>query len=470
MKKILLSLITVFIAAGLSAQAPQRVKYQTVVRNADGTILADEDAYFEISILQYTDDGDVVCIEGFTCHTNDYGLVTFNIGEGDPLEGVFADIDWSDGPYYLKVGIDINMDGFCETTGTSQLLSVPYALHSATVEKLMNDDPVTGDMIYYDGSEWVPVPTGLPGQFLQLQKTNLPAWSGPAFPTLTTESVTFISSSSAISGGNITDDGGGSVQERGVCWSTSENPTITNSKTSNGNGTGSFVSILTGLSPATTYYVRAYATNWNTGYGDQVSFTTGSGLTDFDGNTYTTVTIGTQVWMTENLKTTHFIDGTSIPNVTDDGDWAALGTEAYCWYDNEISNKDLYGALYNTYAVTSTHNLCPDGWHVSTAADWTTLITFLGGAGAAGGKLKEAGIAHWNTPNTDATNESGFTALPGGHRQVAGAFVTKGDYGYWSYPTGCYKVILNNSGGVLSDCVDYQFGFSVRCLQDSGKK
>jgi hypothetical protein len=138
MKKILLSLIIIFIAAGLSAQAPQSFKYQAVVRNADGTILADEDAYIEIRILQYTDDGDVVCLEGFTCHTNDYGLVTFNIGEGDPLDGVFADIDWSDGPYYIQVGIDIDMDGFCETTGTSQLLSVPYALHAKTVEN--NDD------------------------------------------------------------------------------------------------------------------------------------------------------------------------------------------------------------------------------------------------------------------------------------------------------------------------------------------
>jgi uncharacterized protein (TIGR02145 family) len=469
MKKIIFSLVILFIMVGLSAQAPQSFKYQTVVRETDGTIIADQDVSFQISILQYADDGDAIYVETFDCHTNDYGLATFNVGEGTTTDD-FTDIDWNDGPYFVLVEIDPAGGAAYEEVGTSQLLSVPYALQSVRVQQLSDAMPALGDILFFDGTNWVNVPAGEPGQFLQMQTDKIPAWSGPKFPALTTTEVSSINATRAVSGGIITDDGGGTIQERGVCWSTSENPTIADSKTSDGSGTGSFVSKLTGLLLNTTYYVRAYATNWSTAYGNQISFTTAEGLKDYDGNAYNIVTIGTQVWIEENLKTTHFKDGISIPNVTGDAGWAALTSEGYCWYDNEISNKELYGALYNYYAVSNAHNLCPDGWHVPTNDDWNTLITFLGGASVAGGKMKETGTEHWNTPNTDATNESGFTALPGGHRQVAGAFVTKGDYGYWSYPAGCYKVILNNSGEVLADCVEYQFGFSVRCIQDSGKK
>ncbi len=278
MKKILLSLTISCIGAILFAQAPQSFKYQTIVRDAADEILDDQNVYFKISILQYTDDGSAVYVETFDRTTNDFGLVTFNIGEGDAVEtGVFEDIDWSDGPYFVKVEVDIDGPGSTydyEETGTSELLSVPYALHSKTVHKLMNTDPVTGDIIYYNGTEWVAVSHGEPGQFLQLQTTNLPEWSGPAFATLTTDEVTNITATTATSGGNITDDGGGNILERGVCWSTDPNPTISDSKTSDGTGTGTFISDLTGLTPNTTYYVRAYATNWGTGYGNEVSFTT----------------------------------------------------------------------------------------------------------------------------------------------------------------------------------------------------
>jgi uncharacterized protein (TIGR02145 family) len=468
MKRILLTLLSWLLVLFLSAQAPQSFKYQTVVRDAAGVLKVNQSVSFRISILE---GASPAYVEKFVAKTtNDYGLVTLDIGKGALVSGSFTGVDWqNDGPFFLKTEIDMAGGETFTEVGTSELLSVPFALHSETVNKIMDATPVTGDMVYFNGTSWVAVPAGLPGQFLQLQTTNTPKWSGPAFPTLTTKIVTNIMATTATGGGEITNDGGGALQERGVCWSTSENPTIADSKTSDGSGIGSFVSNLTGLLPGTTYYVRAYATNWSTGYGNQVSFTTSEGVGDYDGNTYDEVTIGTQVWMKENLKTTHFRDGTPITLVEND-EWGSKTTEAYCWYDNEISNKDLYGALYNTYAVTNTHNLCPAGWHVPTEADWTTLFSFLGGVDIAGGKMKEAGLAHWNTPNTDATNESGFTALPGGHRQVAGAFVTKGDYGYWSYPTGCYKVILNNSGGVLADCVDYRFGFSVRCIKDSGKK
>jgi len=139
MKKILYILIFAIIAAGLSAQAPQSFKYQTVVRETDGSIIADQDVSFQISILQYADDGDAIYVETFGCHTNDYGLATFNIGEGTTTDD-FTDIDWNDGPYFVLVEIDPDGGAAYEEVGTSQLLSVPYALHAKTSEDAFSGD------------------------------------------------------------------------------------------------------------------------------------------------------------------------------------------------------------------------------------------------------------------------------------------------------------------------------------------
>src|ERR1035437_682216 len=163
-------------------------------------------------------------------------------------------------------------------------------------------------------------------------------------------------------------------------------------------------------------------------------------MTDQDGNVYKTITIGTQTWMAENLRTIKYRDGTPIPNVTDNTTWTNLTTDAYCNYNNTTSADTIaiYGRLYNWYAATNSHNIAPIGWHVPTEAEWTTLIYYLGGYSVAGGKMKETGTTHWKTPNTGATNESGFTALPSGVRSdwrttPIGKFVNMGYHTiYWS--------------------------------------
>ncbi len=297
-------------------------------------------------------------------------------------------------------------------------------------------------------------------------------------PKLTTNEVTNIEATSATSGGNITDDGGFPITSRGVCWNTTGGPTIDDNITIDGTGTGSFTSELTGLDLNTTYYLRAYATNSiGTGYDDEISFITGFScgvhtLYDYDGNVYSTVQIGDQCWMTENLKTTKYNDGASIPLVTDYLTWSGF-TPAYCWYDNnEATYKDTYGALYNWYTV-NTGNLCPSGWHVPTDAEWTTLTDYLGGESVAGGKLKETGTTHWNSPNTGATNETGFTALPGGFRNGnGGAYYYVGGDGYWWSATeidasnAWYRILYYNSSSVVRDYASKEVGFSVRCLRD----
>ena len=292
-------------------------------------------------------------------------------------------------------------------------------------------------------------------------------------PSITTTAISAITENSAESGGNVIDDGGASVTARGVCWNTSQNPTITNDHTTDGSGTGNFTSSITGLIQNTIYYVRAYATNSvGTGYGEQVSFTTLNAVTDYDGNVYPIVSIGTQIWMAKNLKTTKYNDGTAIPLITDGTEWSNLTTHGYCWYNNdEASYKNTYGALYNWHTV-NTGKLCLTGWHVPTDSEWTILETYLGGSSVAGGKMKETGTAHWVSPNTGATNESGFTALPGGARYQGGDFYDLGYDGYWWTSTEASSLdswnryVYWTSTSVVDREERKVIGYSVRCVKD----
>ncbi|MGC1391231.1 MAG: FISUMP domain-containing protein, partial [Bacteroidales bacterium] len=197
---------------------------------------------------------------------------------------------------------------------------------------------------------------------------------------------------------------------------------------------------------------------------------------DNDGNSYDAIGIGFQIWMKENLKTTKYGDGTSIPNVTDNTTWAGLTSGAYCWYNNNATDyKATYGALYNWYSLDAASNgnknLCPTGWHVPSDDEWTTLSDYLGGESVAGEKLKEAGTAHWISPNT-GTNESGFTALPGGSRYLDGTFNGIMAQGDWWTSTDYHSTnpwmwwIYNYQSNFDNTLVDKEDGFSVRCLQN----
>lgn len=306
-------------------------------------------------------------------------------------------------------------------------------------------------------------------------------------PILTTSEASAITQTSASSGGNITVGGGSTISARGVCWSTSANPTIEGNKTSDGAGIGTFTSSITGLLANTVYYVRAYATNAkSTVYGNNISFTTpklitfnpsltyGS-VTDIDGNVYKTIVIGSQTWMAENLRTSKFQNGNTIPIVTDDTNWSNLTTGACCVYNNDVEYLPKYGKLYNWYAVSDSRNISPTGWHVPTDADWITLITYLSGESIAGGKLKETGTGNWISPNIGATNESGFSGLPGGTRRlnVNYMFDFVGAYGIW------WSASESSSNGARSmylACMEikvYRFiypksnGLTVRCVKDT---
>jgi uncharacterized protein (TIGR02145 family)/uncharacterized repeat protein (TIGR02543 family) len=195
-------------------------------------------------------------------------------------------------------------------------------------------------------------------------------------------------------------------------------------------------------------------------------------LYDIDGNFYDTITIGTQMWMVENLKTTRYNDGSAIPLVTDNTAWSNLTTSGYCYYNDSATYGTTYGALYNGYSV-NTKKLAPIGWHVPTDSEWTVLITLYGGTDLAGGPLKATGITYWTSPNTGATNQSGFSALPGGFRDGNGTFEGSGGYGSWwsataFSATGLWSREVNSSGtNVVRGNSFVGYGFSVRCIRDN---
>jgi uncharacterized protein (TIGR02145 family) len=311
----------------------------------------------------------------------------------------------------------------------------------------------------------------------------------PDKPIVLTSFILDFTKTTTVLGGNDIYQGLSAVTERGVYWGLSPDPEISGNKLQIGSGMGTFSTNLTGISPGTTYYVKAYAVNnYGIALGSQYSFNSGQSLdrpivTDIDNNIYHFITIGNQTWLAENLQVTRYNDGSVIPLVTDSIKWLGLTTPGYCWYKNDASTyQKTYGALYNWYVVNA-GKLCPEGWHVPTKSEWTLLTTYLGGEEKAGAKLKEAGAVHWtilsggftNISDSEATNETGFTALPGGSR-FKGTFILVGENGYWwsstefpYLPLAFGVELWLNDGNRFHLGPDraMQNGFSVRCLKDN---
>ena len=322
-------------------------------------------------------------------------------------------------------------------------------------------------------------------------------------PIVTTNTITSITTNSATCGGDVTSNGASSVTARGVCWSTSQNPTVSESYTTDGSGTGSFTSNITGLTTGTTYYVRAYATNSaGTSYGEQRSFTAvvdagyscpgAATVTDYDNNTYNTVQIGNQCWMKENLRTTHYSDGTSIPMGN-----STSNTTAYYYVDNNISNVSTYGYLYNWLAVmgnsssssanpSGVQGICPTGWHVPSDAEWIQLSDYVGSqtqyqcsANSAYIAKALASTSGWAIIMSNlcavglepsSNNSTGFSALPAGcYGSNLSSFGSDADF--WSatqiYGNFVYYRQITYSGAYLyRNGNDKSYGYSVRCLRD----
>jgi len=303
-------------------------------------------------------------------------------------------------------------------------------------------------------------------------------------PTLDSITVIKITQSTSICKSKILSNNQIGIEEKGFCYGTIPKPTVSDNKIVAKNlgkmDTVTFVDTIIGLKSNTTYYVRSYAFNENgVAYSNEQSFTLwinapGPVVTDLDNNNYHSVKIGTQIWMVENLKTTKYQNGQSIENIANNTQWQYATSGAYCYYDNISAYKYTYGCLYNWSAIADIRNIAPTGWHVATYDDWKNLIDFLGGINFVTNKIKEQGTIHWLNHENLSTNESGFTALPGGYRNYTGDFYyintamsfwtsTEGDatsglnFGYTSNADNGLTVLAPQ--GKMS-------GNSVRCIKN----
>ena len=192
-----------------------------------------------------------------------------------------------------------------------------------------------------------------------------------------------------------------------------------------------------------------------------------------DPSIYPSVQIGPRIWMTKNLSVNFYRNGDTIPQVKDPAKWAALTTGAWCWYNNDSATYAVYGKLYNWYAVNDPRGLAPKKWHIPSDTEWNMLSTYVGGDGVGGGRLKEAGLAHWLPPNTDATNSSRFTGLPGGYREIINwTFNYVGYFGYWWSATPVTTTLVwcrklhYATGSIYPESYYKAYGLSVRCVKN----
>ncbi len=297
-------------------------------------------------------------------------------------------------------------------------------------------------------------------------------------PLVLTTTATEITDISAVCGGSIQSEDSTGIQSWGLCRSTFSMAGLAAGIIEKPPFSGSFSLKMKGLEPGTKYFVRAFAIwNGDTIFGNEIEFSTAD-LCDVDGNTYKSIAIGSQVWMQENLKTRHYRNGDSIPYGLSNNTWEFWYQGACSEYNNDPAYGKVYGLVYNGYATADPRELCPAGWHLPDEKEWLVLINYLGGVGKAGGKMKSRGSRDkgdglWLPPNVAATNNSGFSALPAGHRNPDGTYHQDGKTAYWW--------ARSDTPGLDSDtCIDLTYyaeysnlgkeklenGFSIRCLKD----
>jgi uncharacterized protein (TIGR02145 family) len=637
MKRLFAIIVAVLFTATIWSQSPQKMSYQAVIRNSSNVLVTSSAVGMKISILQGSATGTPVYVETQTPTTNANGLVSIEIGGGTIVSGTFAAIDWSAGTYFIKTETDPTGGTSYTISGTSQLLSVPYALLAKKAASYSETDPVFTAWDRSNGisiantqiSNWsgatsafltgitsgqvttalgftpynstnpsgysantgtvtsvamsTPVGLTLAGTPITTSGTlALTLTSGYAIPTSDQLFPGFGTTADKAANGNhshdysgiyaalVHDHGGifepvittgtasqylrgdkswqtlntGAVTEGANLYYTDARAKAAISLTTTGNsGAATYTSgvinipdyTLSGLGGQSTlngsglvrmtgtsvsYDNSTYLTSFtetdpnavlltgnqtitgnktftgtitvpapvnandatNQAYVDKlgedmkkVALSSGDLVSDFDGNTYKTVKIGSQTWLMENLKTTHFLNGDLIPTTSPVNlNITAEISPIYEWPVNgNETDVDDYGRLYTWYTVSDPRGICPSGWHVSSNAEWEEMVAFLGGAGVAGAKLKEAGEVHWESGNV-ATNSSGFTALPGGFRAENGTFYWLHNSGYfWTTPeadasTAYRPAMLSDWENIdMGSASGKSAGFSVRCIKNN---
>jgi uncharacterized protein (TIGR02145 family) len=456
MKKILLLIICFWCLFPIQAQVPQAFSYKVLIKGNNGNPHSNKKINLKISIIQDNVDGTVVYTEKHQVNTSPTGIVDIEIGRGTPLIGLFTEIDWKHWPYFVKAELDLKCGGNYNLLAITELLSVPYAMYAGNAANGFsgNYNDLANQPFIFDG-KWQSL-TGKPTNIAGYGITDafdgkwLSLTGKPSFAPVATSGNYADLINKPLKIGDFTSD-------------------MNNQKIIN------LANPVNNLDAANKAYVDALK---EIIYNELLEAGMNGIVKDIDGNTYKTIKIVDLIWMAENLKTTKYNDGSPIPNISDNTAWANLTTQGFCWYDNDsVTYKAIYGALYNWYAVSTktngNKNICPAGWHVSTDAEWTKLTNYLGILNAAGGKLKEAGFSHWIAPNTGATNETGFTALPGGCHYDNGAFGPNGTSAFWwtsdeySATTALFKYVNYQEASFRNMINTKKIGISVRCIRDN---
>ena len=398
MKKLYL-IIALIATTVILAQAPQGFNYQATVRNNSGQLVLNQNVLVKFNIYQNSATGTLVYSENQSATTDDLGHINLVVGQGTATTATFSTINWGSGSYYL--GIELNSGNGYLTMGTTQLLSVPYALYANSAGNNQAATPNLASVLAVNNGA------------NNLQIKNL------ADPTDPQDAVT-----------------------------------------------------------------KSYLATQIAQLQAQITALQNASIAPLPN-----VTIGTQVWSTNNLEVTTYRDGTPIPQVTDPAAWANLTTGAWCYYNHISANGDTYGKLYNWYAVAGIHDndpntpnkiLAPSGWRIPTYGEWTTLINYLDPAAnggqsfpnVAGGKMKETGTLRWVSPNTGANNQSGFSGLPGGAFGGNTTFYGIGTNGNWwslselNTVNAWYVYINYDNTNAASNLASKTLGFSVRCIRN----
>lgn len=503
MKKVCLFLLALSCLFNVTAQQPQQFSYQTVVRGADNLLVVNKMIGIRISLLQGSENGDVVYVEKHTPTTNANGLASIAIGTGSIVSGNFAAINWSKGPYFIKTETDpAGVSNYTLTT-TSQLLSVPYALYAGNGIKRIsaNSDTIflSNDSYYINKSSTSTGNSSIPsggGQNQVLTRCDGElTWTNNGFCpgkistldcnyTIVKQGVFVKNDSSVIvlrfsyTGGNLGAGDSFNAKSTNVL---DLNASGRVSDLNNGNG---FFDVTVSGQPTSSGKANFVFTfcGKSCSFSLDVLETFGkyqSPLTDIDGNEYKTTLIGKQVWMAENLKVTRFNDGTIIKYFVPSGngynDSIARIASVWSYYNNDASNNK-YGKLYTWYAVSpitnGNKNICPFGWHVPTNSDFSELYINLGSSdpNSFSKKLKQTGIVDWSL---DASNSSLFSALPGGYIRSDNYSEEINKQAFWwmsteSYPRSAYvfRVSKSYAGIESSNYGTKSNGLSIRCIKD----
>jgi len=503
MKK-LYTLLALVLTLITFAQAPQGFNYQATVRNSSGALILNQNVNFKFNIMLNSATSLPVFSETHLAPTDDLGQVNLVIGQGTATTGTFSTINWGTGNYYL--GIELNTGSGYVAMGTTQLLSVPYALYANSSGNAQATTPNLASVLAVNNSA---------------NNTKITNLANPtnAQDAVTKSYVDALNNNSSLMKFNgwdnyqvWSDNATIQLQPNSFLFLNANNATLVFPNNTSNFGDVIYVYVMQKELPNVNLQANGpalIAVPDNNAPNDLYSTSSGIITGKFKGGLNTiiqvgdhwmvgdfektgifpSVTIGTQIWSTSNLDVTTYRDGTPIPQVTDPSQWANLTTGAWCYYNNDPANRTNYGKLYNWYAVAGIHDndpntpnkvLAPTGWHIPTDAEWSTLINYLdqtanGGQNipnVAGGKMKSAGTTLWVSPNTGATNISGFTGLPGGTFGGNNTFYGINTNGNWwssseiNGSDAWYRYINYDNTNAARHFANKTFGHSVRCVRD----